>query len=171
MRLNAANLRTTLATIFGIDPQYVVPRQGNWFNPQAGEENPAKPLTWCAYKIEGERGITVAHYASDGVKNYSVVHKTAQLTLQFVGDQAEDLANSIAHWSHRQDVADGFSAYDAKVFADSGDVIVSDFDQQGVNTVYAYNVRVRIVWADEIDSGQTKPMPNIVFQPGPIAVQ
>jgi thiamine kinase-like enzyme len=100
-----------------------------------------------------------------------VVHKTAQLTLQFVGDQAEDLANSIAHWSHRQDVFDGFYQYDARVYADSGDVIVSDFDQQGVNTVYAYNVRVRIVWADEIDTGQTKPMPNIVFQPGPITVQ
>jgi len=171
MRLNLKNLGATLATIFGVDPQYVVPRQGNWFSPQAKEQNPAKPLTWCAYRIDGQRPITAAFYAADKTpKNWSVAHKVGTLTLQLVGDMAEDLANSVAHWTHRQDVQDGFAAYDARVFADGGDVTVTDFDQQGVNTVFAYNVRVRIVWADEIDTGQGL-MPMITFQPGPITVQ
>lgn len=165
MRLNTENLRNTLAGIFGLDPQYVVPLQGNIFNPQAGEPNPARPKTWCGFRIDGERTVTIPHWVPAGTPatNWSVVHKTAQLSLQFVGDAAEDLANSVAHWTHYSAVQDAFAAYDGKVFADSGDVIVTDFDQQGVNTVLAFNVRVRVVWADEIDSQQVRPMEPVVF--------
>ena len=160
-----ANLRATLATVLGVDPQYVVPRQGNVFNPQAGEPNPARPRTWCGFRIDGERTVTAPHYVPNGTpaKNYSVVHKTATVSLQFVGDQAEDLANSVAHWPHDAVAQDAFGAYDGRVFADSGDIVVTDFDQQGANTVLAYNVRIRIVWADEIDSQETRPMEPVVF--------
>ena len=118
MRLNTKNLRNTLVTILGVDPDYVVPKQGNWFNPQGTENSAQKPRTWCAFRINGERNVTLAHYTSDATpKNYSVVHKTGQLSLQFVGDKAEDLANSVAHWIHRQDVQDAFAVYDGKIFA------------------------------------------------------
>jgi hypothetical protein len=172
VRLNQTNLQATLATLFGLDPRYVVPLQGNVFNPQAGEANPARPRTWCGFRIDGERNVTAAHYVPNGApaKNWSVVHKTATISLQFVGDMAEDLSNSVAHWTHNQRAQDGFAAYDGRVFADSGEVTVTDFEQQGVNTVLAYNVRVRVIWADEIDSLQVRPMEPVKFTTPAITV-
>ena len=167
MRLNMANLGNALSIIFGIDPQYIVPRQGTFMNPQATVDNSpgTKPKTWVAVRIDGERKVDLPHYVADSVsgKNWSVVHKIAKLTLQFVGDQAEDLANSVAHWTHNQVVRDQFAQFDGTVFGDCGDVIVTDFDQQGANTVFAYNVEVKIGWADEIDTLQTRPMENVKF--------
>jgi hypothetical protein len=172
MRLNATNLRATLATIFNIDPQYVVPRQGNIFNPQATEPNPDRPITWCAFRIDGERTVTIPHWVPNGTpaKNWSVVHKTALISMQFVGAQAEDFANSVAHWPHYFMVQDAFAAYDGRVFVDSGDVAVTDFDQEGANTVLAYNVSVHVIWADEIDSLQTRPMEPVEFTTPTITV-
>jgi hypothetical protein len=172
VRLNQANLRTTLAAIFDVDPQYIVPKQGTWWNPQAVENNPTKPLTWCAFRIDGQRTITAPFYVQDAVpSNIDSVLKIGRLTLQFVGDQAEDLANSIAHWVHRDDVLSAFDAYDAKVLGDVGEVVVSDFDQQGENSVLAYNVTVRIAWADEIGTLQQKwPSGGVAFQPGAVTV-
>lgn len=171
MRLNQKNLRATLASVFGVDQAYVVPRQGNWWNPQAGPESPAKPLTWCAFRIERARALTVPHFvAPDSTRNWSVAHKISRVTLQFVGDQAEDMANSIAHWVHNTAVQAAWDAYDGKMAAAVGDVVATDFDQDGENVVLAYNVWFDLVYADELDSGQSFPMPGFVFQ-GSVAVK
>jgi hypothetical protein len=175
MRMNAVNLLAALVTIFGVGSGYVVLKQGNWYNPQATVDNSpgTKPKTWVAVRIDGERKVDLPHYVADAVsgKNWSVVHKIAKLTLQFVGDQAEDLANSVAHWTHNQVVRDQFAQFDGTVFGDCGDVIVTDFDQQGANTVFAYNVEVKIGWADEIDTLQTRPMESMKFTTPVITVQ
>lgn len=165
MRLNAANLQATLSAILGVDPAYVVPRQGNWFQPTGGENYPGKPKTWCAFRIDGTRPVTTPHFvALDTETNWSVAHKIASISLQFVGDVAEDLANSVVHWLHNSAVQDAWAAYDGRLMASSGAVTVTDFDQQGANTVLAYNVRIEVVYADEIDSGQTYPIPDFEFE-------
>ena len=157
MRLNQKNLGPLLATILGVEEKYVVPRQGNVWNPQLVDSDTGRPVTWCAYRIDGERPVTVSHFVADAEstpRNWSVQHKTATVTLQFIGDIAEDLANDVGHWTHREAVRAALAQFDAQLYGDSGEVIVSDFDQQGANTVLAYNVRFRMVWADEIDTEQ-----------------
>ncbi len=167
-RLNVATLQAALVSILGVPAAYVVPKQGTWWNPQATENYPGKPKTWCAFRIEGTRTIDAPHYVADPAwptvkRNWSVVHKSARISLQFVGDAAEDLANSVAHWLHRMDVQQAFGAFDGRLMADMGEVVVTDFAQEGENTVLAYNVTIRIVYADEIDSQQSSPAPDYDF--------
>ena len=47
MELNQTTLRGILAAVLSVDPKYVVPKQGNWWNPQDGQRN----IEWCAYQI------------------------------------------------------------------------------------------------------------------------
>ena len=49
-----AVLEGILATILACDSKYVIPRQGNWYNPQDNTADPLKPDTWCGYAIEDE---------------------------------------------------------------------------------------------------------------------
>ena len=52
----------------------MVPLQGNVWNPQAGPANPARPKTWCAFRIDGERTVTIPHWVPAGTPatNWSV---------------------------------------------------------------------------------------------------
>jgi hypothetical protein len=162
-------LQSVLPVILGIDPKYVIPRQGTFFNPQDMLPTPEKPMTWCAFALEDENPATITHYVVDGAtppQNWSVQHKIGWLALQFVGTRAKAMASSIGHWTQRQDVRDNLlGPIDGQIFADSGRVSVVDFVQEGQNTVKAYTARVHILYASEIETGQVA-MPGLVFQGG-----
>ena len=57
MDLTQDVLRGMLATIFAVDPMYVLPRQGNWFNPQDMLPTAEKPKTWVAFDIEFDKPL------------------------------------------------------------------------------------------------------------------
>lgn len=162
-RLTLDRLGDTLSAILGVDRRYVVPKQGNWWNPQEQLPEEERPATWCAYMIYGMRPITMAHYVTDGVTNWSVQHRIGKLSLQFVGTGAEELALDVGHWTHRSTVALAFGEYDGRIMGNTGEVTVTDFDGAGDNAVKAYNVDVNLAWADEVDTGQGL-MPNLVFE-------
>jgi len=154
MELNQTSLRTILATVLSVDPKYVVPKQGNWWNPQDQLTEP-KPSTWCAYRIGAALPLTLPFYDVDAIsgEHISVEHRVATITLQFVGAQAEDLANSVGHWIHRQDVRVQLATISAQLYGDSSAVTVTDFSQEGNNDVLAYNTSFRLVWASRIATG------------------
>ena len=165
MELNQTTLRGILAAIFNIDQKYIVPKQGNWFNPQEANANIEN---WCAYQIRQNRPRTVPFYnvgsqTIDQITtkvNGVAVLKIADIDLQFVGPQSEDLAASIAMWPFRTDVAAQFKTVQGAIMNDEYDAISSTFMQDGNNTVMAWNTTIRVLWYSITDTNQG-PMPTL----------
>jgi hypothetical protein len=163
--MTQSSLRSTLETIFSADPIdspigiYVVPKQGNWFNPQDSILNPDKPKTWIAFLMRDALPRSTSIYLKNPTDEedppLSMVPNISYVELQFVGTMAEALAQSVQHWLHMPLVADTFGADNAQVMAqDLGKYNVSNFYQDGENTVLAYNTTVGIQWANVLASTQ-----------------
>lgn len=155
MALTQKTLRGILAKVLSVDEKLIIPKQGNWWNPQ---ENTNKPATWCAYVIRSNVPRTVPFYTSgnDGKTNCAVTEKIATIDLQFVGTQSEELAQSVALWPLRSDVQDAFAEVRGAVMNDSMEAVSSNFYQDGNNTVLAWNVTFRVLWYHVIDTAQGK---------------
>jgi hypothetical protein len=162
MAINQTTVRQFLAAILlpGVDEleanKYIVPKQGNWFNPQDLLAGSSKPGTWCAYLLKNCSPRSIPYtFGVDGVQ-YSNVLYTGDLELQFVGDKSEILAHSVAHWLNRMDVIDYLEELYAQLMADGlGSIIVSNFYQDGDNAVLAYNVTIGLQWAENLETGAT----------------
>ena len=164
MELNQTTLRGILAAILLVDPKYVVPKQGNWWNPQDKE---ATIANWCAYQIKRNRPRTAPFY-NEGKDNGQPVNsvavlKIAEIDLQFVGPQSEDLAQSVSMWPLRSDVKAEFQKVHGAIMNDEYDAISSIFHQDGGNTVMAWNVpNVKVLWYSILDTNQG-PMPELTL--------
>ena len=167
MELNQTTLRGILAQILSVDPKYVVPKQGNWWNPQAKDANIAN---WCAYQIKRNRPRTAPQYdvGSSTTNNTTTkvngvaVLKISDIDLQFVGPQSEDLANSVAMWPLRSDVKTQFAQVHGAIMNNEYDAISSPFHQDGANTVMAWNVTIQVLWWSILDTSQG-PMPQLTL--------
>ena len=169
MELNQTTLRGILAQILSVDPKYVVPKQGNWWNPQSKDPNID---TWCAYQIKRNRPRTLPFY-QEGQQNQNniqvpvnsvAVLKIAEIDLQFVGKKSEELANSVSMWPFRSDVKEQFKQVHGAIMNDEYDAISSIFHQDGGNTVMAWNVpNVKVLWYSIKDTNQGL-MPQITLE-------
>lgn len=164
MELNQTTLRGILAQILSVDPKYVVPKQGNWWNPQAKDANIAN---WCAYQIRRNRPRTTPFYEVGTTNNQKVnsvaVQKIAEIDLQFVGPKSEELANSVAMWPLRSDVKAQFQTVQGAIMNGEYDAVSSNFYQEGGNTVLAWNVSFKVLWYSLKDTNQGL-MPQITFE-------
>jgi len=171
MELNNTTFRETLVNILSPDESYreimrnfVVIRQGNWFNPQARGTEEGRPLTWCAYRVTRQDPVHLQYLKEVEDESCSIVSKIATIQLRFVGEQAEELANSVAHWSLRQDVIDELNAYNGQLMVENNPVVTEEFYQSGSkstayhqtgnNTALCYNVQIRILWTSVVASEQ-----------------
>lgn len=159
MSLNHVTLGSGLATIFGVDPKYVVLRQGTWWNPQDYIDNPDKPDTWIGYRISHAKPRSLPYSKvneDDPLNPVDVVLYTADVDLQIVGRKSQQLAESVSHWMNRRDVGLVLAGLDAQLMGTKGDYSVTDFYQGGAeytnrsNTVLSYNVSIKIQWASTI---------------------
>lgn len=153
MQLNQTALRGILAEILSVDEKYIVPKQGNWWNPQRMNANIA---TWCAYRIKSNTPRTAPFYKEieNGVEAV-VVLKTAVVELQFVGVLSEELALSVGAWSLRADVKAALEDVHGSILYENLSAISSDFFQEGNNTVLAWNIpELKILWYDVTDTNQ-----------------
>ena len=89
--------------------------------------------------------------------------KIAEIDLQFVGPQSEDLANSVAAWPFRSDVKTQFKTVHGAIMNDEYDAISSHFHQDGANTVMAWNTTIRVLWYSISDTGQGR-MPTLTLE-------
>lgn len=168
MELNQTTLRGILAAVLSVDPKYIVPKQGNWWNPQSANANIEN---WCAYQIRRNRPRTSPFYdkGSNTVNNSKTavnsvaVLKIADIDLQFVGPQSEEIANSVAMWPFRSDVKAQFAQVHGAIMNDEFDAVSSAFYQEGANTVMAWNVTIRILWYSILDTTQGQ-MPQLTLQ-------
>ena len=163
MELNQTTLRGILAAVLSVDQKYIVPKQGNWFNPQEANANIEN---WCAYQIRRNRPRTTPFYNEGTTLNQKVngvaVLKIAEIDLQFVGPQSEELANSVAMWPLRSDVKAQFETVHGAIMNDQYDAISSNFMQDGNNTVLAWNVSIKVLWYSILDTNQGL-MPQITL--------
>ena len=168
MELNQTTLRGILAAVLSVDEKYIVPKQGNWWNPQSANANIEN---WCAYQIRRNRPRTVPFYeeGSNTVNNTTsavnsvAVLKIADIDLQFVGPQSEEIANSVAMWPFRSDVKKEFQKVHGAIMNDEYDAISSAFYQEGANTVMAWNVTISVLWYSILDTNQGR-MPQLTLQ-------
>ncbi|MBR5007884.1 MAG: hypothetical protein IKY09_02785 [Methanocorpusculum sp.] len=165
MQLNQTTLRGILAQILSVNEKYVVPKQGNWWNPQQPGANIAN---WCAYRIKSNRPRTAPFYvettkSTQGAlpENSVCVLKLASVELQFVGPDSEQLAQSVAMWPMRGDVRAQLKNVNGSIMYEDFTAIPSDFYQEGNNTVLAWNVPdVKILWYDVLATNQ-QPLKTI----------
>lgn len=101
--LNMSNLRDTLCDIlFGDDTmkKYIVPLQGNWYNPNQ-KDNAG---TWIGYVIDNiKTSESIVPDSEDG--NRYLRDCQTEIHLAFIGNEAEELAQSVLFWNSRADVA------------------------------------------------------------------
>lgn len=168
MELNQTTLRGILAQVLSVDEKYIVPKQGNWWNPQQPGANIAN---WCAYQIKRNAPRTVPFY-NEGTQivnntgtpvNGVAVLKIADIDLQFVGPDSEELANSVAMWPLRSDVKTQFKKVQGAILNDEFDAVSSYFAQEGNNTVMAWNTSIRVLWYSLLDTNQGR-MPALDLQ-------
>lgn len=163
MELNTTTLRGILAAILSIDENHVVPKQGNWWNPQQANANIEN---WCAFQIRSNKPRTAPFYNTGKEENTKVngaaILKIATIDLQFVGPQSEDLAQNVALWAMRSDVQKQFKQVRGAVLYDGAEAISSIFSQEGNNTVIAWNSTLQVLWYSILDTSQDQ-MPALIF--------
>ena len=152
MELNQTTLRGILAQILSVDEKYIVPKQANWWNAQEANANIEN---WCAYRIKSNRTRTLPFYIERD-KAVATVEKIAEIELQFVGPQSEELAQSVAMWSIRGDVQEQFKKVHGSILNDEINAVSSIFMQDGNNGVLAWNVAFRILHFATMETTQNR---------------
>jgi hypothetical protein len=152
--MTQSDIQKALSSIFNVDVKYIVPKQGNWFNPQFMLPTALKPLTWVAYLIKTTKSdVFPYYYADEGINSAETVN-ISKIDLQIVGTRAEELSQSLALWHLRGDVEQAFDLLNAKLMTSDYNIITSDFHQDGMNTILAYNVSFKLVWINSIATTQ-----------------
>ena len=95
--------------------QFVIPRKGNFVNPQQLTE----------YRIE------------NAVTTYYATIKSL-VRIQFIGKHAEEWADSLLFWDNRTDVQAQFLEYDSQLLLGDRDIITVPFQQDGYNGEMSY---------------------------------
>lgn len=151
MELNQTTLRSILAQVLSVNEKYIVPKQGNWWNPQENQQN---IKNWCAYQIRSNKPRTAPFYHESNNQNRVVVEKIADIALQFVGPDSETIAESVAAWPLRGDVKAALQQVQGAIMYDDMTAVASTFFQDGNNTVMAWNVNIKVLWYSVLNTSQ-----------------
>lgn len=160
MALDQTKLRLILASVLSLDPSRIVPKQGNWFNPQdvaVGKNQ--KPDTWCAFLIGRGIPINVPMLMStddEHTSMSSVQWFKGYIELNFIGTQSEEMAQSVPHWIHREDVKTAFRAIDAELMADDAVYKTDTYYQEGLNNTLVRRVSIKVLYSSWIKTDQVR---------------
>jgi hypothetical protein len=175
--LNFTTLRLALLAIFWWRPgmtggewmtknaRYVVPQQHNWFNPiEAGTHD-----TYIQYWIDQDDRLV--QDADTGTEE--TVLKEADVTLRFIGEQAEQWAKAMHHLSQRQSVAGVFHDFcNAELFEYIGPIIpvnVDYFKTKAGNAAIAFDISFTMKYWEFMDlSDLRRPLEYISIAQGEI---
>lgn len=151
--INMVNLREVLAHIFfGKDAEtnkkYVVPLQGNWYNPSQGQ----KLDNWIGYVIDSCRtDVATANMQNDGRRYYRSCQTTIHLA--FIGKDAELMAQSTLWWTARSDVQDLIDKkYKGVVNNKEFEIYSSLYVEEGLNSTICWNVDISLQHNMMLDS-------------------
>lgn len=138
--LNMTNLREVLCEIiFGDDQykKYIVPLQGNWYNPS----NKDKAGTWIGYAIDN---FTSRESIVQEGNNFYRDCQT-EIHLCFIGNQAEELGQSVLWWNARADVQDLLDKKYKGVMNNKEIILYSTlYEQEGLNSTLCWAVDITL---------------------------
>lgn len=118
--------------------QYVIPRKGNFVNPQQITDT----NTYAIYYIEKKKKRLVNNSDTDYnqenavATHYATIKSTVRI--QFIGKYAEEWADSLLFWDERKDVQDLFYDYDSQLLLGEREIITVPFQQDGYNGEMSY---------------------------------
>ena len=151
--INMTNLREVLAKIFfGEDAEakkkYVVPLQGNWYNPSQVQ----KLDNWIGYVIDDMKtNVAVVNRGDDGRRYYREAQTSIHLA--FIGEKAEELAQSVFFWACREDVKKLFDdKYKGVLNNKETELYSSLYLQEGLNSTLCWNVDISLQHNLMVDS-------------------
>lgn len=151
--LNMTNLREVLLKIFFGDDwepmeKYVVPLQGNWYNPSQEQ----KLDNWIGYVIDSlKTDVAIVNRGDDGRRYYRNVQTTIHLS--FIGVDALVLAISVLFWLARADVTKLFDAkYKGVINNKEFEIYSSLYEQEGLNSTLCWNVEFSLQHSLMLDS-------------------
>lgn len=118
--------------------QYVIPRKGNFVNPQQITDT----NTYAIYYIEKKKKRLVNNSDTDYnqenavATHYATIKSTVRI--QFIGKYAEEWADSLLFWDERKDVQELFCDYDSQLLLGEREIITVPFQQDGYNGEMSY---------------------------------
>jgi hypothetical protein len=145
--------------------RYVIPQQHNWMNPI----NASTGDTYIQYWID--RDDRVIQDRDTGREE--TVLKEADISVRFIGEQAEQWAKSMHHLTERDSVADIFRDFcNAELFEYVGPIIpvnVDYFRTKVGNAAIAFDIALRMKYWEYMDlSDLRKPLEYISIAAGEI---
>lgn len=162
--MTQAQMQDFLAFALKMSKDFIVPKQGNWFNPQ----DQTGATTWVAFLVRNDLSRTKPFWQTVGGVQTSTTYVNSTVELQIVGSGAEILVTNIRHWPNRSDVLTYLDNIQTQLYADGlGDCTVSTFVQDGANSVLAYNTSFSIQWASTVATQQTQVTEGVI-QPGTV---
>jgi hypothetical protein len=139
--INMTNLRDVLSLIFFGSTseeyeQYIVPLQGNWYNPGQGQ----KLDNWIGYVINSLRtDVSIVNRGDDGRRYYR--NCQTEIHLSFIGTKAEEMAYSVLYWLARADVQSIFDKkYKGVMNNKELEIYSSLYTQEGLNSTLCWNI-------------------------------
>lgn len=160
--LNMKNLRDTLCDIFFGDDEYkkyVVPLQGNWYNPTREHEAD----TWIGYVIDTiKTDVQVVRDAN--IQTRYLRSAKALIHLCFVGENAEEFAQSVLFWTHRSDVKRILDEkYKGQLNNKEFTLFTQVLPQEGSNNTLCWNVGFQITYNMLLDATDKPPLTNVTL--------
>jgi hypothetical protein len=172
--LTFETLRLALTAIYWWDPaapedgawaenrRYVVPMQHNWFNPIDAEAND----TFIQYWIDSDERLTQDYYDADQTES---VLKLAEISLRFMGVQAEQWAKAFHHFAQRPRVTEilrDFCNGSALEYIGPIRPVNVDYFKSG-NTTIGHDVSFSLQYVEYMDlSGLREPLEYISVAAG-----
>lgn len=118
--------------------QYVIPRKGNFVNPQQITDT----NTYAIYYIEKKKkrlvnsSDTEYNQGNAVTTHYATIKSTVRI--QFIGKHAEEWADSLLFWDERKDVQNVLLDYDSQLLLGERDIVTVPFQQDGYNGEMSY---------------------------------
>lgn len=118
--------------------QYVIPRKGNFVNPQQITDT----NTYAIYYIEQKQKRLVNstdtefHLDNATTTHYATIKSTVRI--QFIGTHAEEWASSLLFWDERSDIQKVFLEYQSQLLLGDRDILTVPFQQDGFNGEMSY---------------------------------
>ena len=118
--------------------QYVIPRKGNFVNPQQISDTNTYAIYYIEKKQKRLMNSSDVEYNDENAKSthYAIIKSTVRI--QFIGKHAEEWASSLLFWDERKDIQDLFLEYDSQLLLGERDIFTVPFQQDGFNGEMSY---------------------------------
>jgi len=140
--------------------KYILPMKQNFFNPveDMGDD------TYIQYFIDRDERITQDQFGY----NTNFLYKMADVSLRFIGKQAEDWAKATHHFTKRTSVSKIFAGVCNASFMEAiGDIYPITVDFFGKNPAIAFDVEIKLQY-NEVMKLDWEPLTGVTLAPGEI---